>query len=77
MIREIRVWFKLILCRFVLINSFCRECGCDVRDFVAPDHVWRIISPCIKRGDTLCYNCFCDKCAEMGLPSVWILEKEA
>ena len=48
-----------------------------MRDFVAPDHVWRIISPCIKRGDTLCYNCFCDKCAEMGLPSVWILEKEA
>ena len=60
----------------MLINSFCRECGHDVRDFVAPDDVWHKVAKHIKRGNTLCYNCFCDKCNEIGLPNVWILEKE-
>jgi hypothetical protein len=59
----------------MLVNSFCKQCGRDVRDFIAPDEVWELISSKIKNGNVLCYECFCDKCEEVGLLSVWKLEK--
>ena len=57
------VYIKLFLRRFLDINSFCKQCGRQVRDYDAPDKLWKYyIEPAIKKGDTLCYNCFCDYC---------------
>jgi len=28
----------------------------------------------IQYGDVLCYDCFCEKCGMLGLPTVWQLE---
>jgi hypothetical protein len=72
--RNIRVWIKLQLRKFTLINSFCRRCGVDVRDFQASDYTWEKISKDIKNGNTLCYNCFCDLCEKNGLPSYYELK---
>jgi len=70
-----RIYFKLLLRRFFLIPSFCRHCGRDVHDFTAPNEVWLKVEPHIKRGHTLCYACFCELCAEYGLPVVWELKE--
>ena len=51
--------------------SFCKECGRQVHDFSAPNDVWLKIDPLIKYGHVLCYDCFCEKCKEVGLPTVW------
>jgi hypothetical protein len=59
----------------MLVDSFCKQCGRDVRDFIAPDEIWELISSKIKNGNVLCYECFCDKCEEIGLLPVWKLEK--
>jgi len=49
-------------------------CGRDVHDFVAPDEIWEKVTA--ETGmNVLCYDCFCDICQELGLPSVWWLEK--
>ena len=71
---KLRVHYKLIKRKFVCINSFCKECGVDVRDFSAPDEVWAKVEPEIKYGYTLCYNCFCDFCCKWKLPSCWKLD---
>ena len=68
-----RLLWKLWLRRHRCIDSFCKVCGRTVHDFIAPDEVWAQVQPHIKRGNVLCYDCFCDLCAKLGLPSVWRL----
>ncbi len=70
-----RLWFKLILRRLALLDSFCKHCGRKVHDFAVPDDVWSQVEPHIKHGKTLCYDCFCEQCTALGLPSVWCLEE--
>ena len=55
------------------INSFCRECGRDVHDFDVDDDIWNKVEPSIKYGNTLCYDCFCEKCKELNLSMCWSL----
>ena len=72
-----RVWAKRLLSRIMCVDSFCKVCGCAVRDYRAPDKAWaQVVATVGYRGDLiLCYNCFCDVCASIGLPSVWDLEE--
>jgi hypothetical protein len=72
---QLRVWTKLILMQMFLMQSFCRRCGSRVRDFGVDDAVWLKVDPLIKHGHTLCYDCFCDLCAEVGLSNLWWLVK--
>ncbi len=74
MIDRLRLFLKLILRHFLLLDSFCRHCGRKVHDYSAPDDIWAEIEPHIKRGKTLCYDCFCVQCAALDLPSVWRIE---
>lgn len=67
MIRWARMRVKLLLKRFFTINSFCRHCGVDVRDFDVDNAIWEKIRPLIKHGNTLCFNCFSDACLSVGL----------
>ena len=69
------VLIKLIKCRVLNLPtaSFCKICGRDVRDFIVPDDIWAKVEPHIHIGHTLCYNCFCDICYEIGLPATWHL----
>ena len=71
----VRVILKLFRCRVLHLStqSFCKHCGRTVHDFSAPDEIWNLIDPHIKRGNTLCYDCFCELCSSLGLPSVWSL----
>lgn len=59
--------------RFFVVNSFCKLCGVVVRDFNAPDDVWKQIEPHIKYGHVVCYNCFCDLCEVVGVETAWRL----
>lgn len=70
---RIRVWWKLLKRRFFVVNSFCKLCGVAVRDFNAPDDVWKQIEPHIKQGNVLCYQCFCDLCEVVGIETAWSL----
>lgn len=70
---RLRVAWKLQLRRHRCIDSFCKVCGRDVCDFIAPDEVWEKVEPHIPRGHVLCYDCFCEICGRLGLPRVWIL----
>ena len=67
---------KLFKCRILHLptNSFCKECGRDVHDFITSDDIWIKIEPRIRFGHTLCYDCFCEKCADIGLPTYWKLD---
>ena len=79
LIPRARVLCKLFLRRVRPIPSFCKHCGRDVHDFIAPDEVWEQVEPHIRHGYTLCYECFCDLCEQLGLPSVWglvVLERK-
>ncbi len=76
MIGWLRVRVKLILRRFVLLDSFCKHCGRRVHDFAAPDDVWLKVQPSIRLGNVLCYDCFCEACLKVGLPGVWRLKHE-
>lgn len=69
------VWSKLFANRVlhVPMQSFCKHCGRRVHDFSAPDAIWERIGPHIRYGHTLCYDCFCEVCARIGLPAVWAL----
>ena len=69
---KLRLIYKKSLSKFKAVPSFCKVCGRDIRDFIADDKVWEQVSREIK-GNTLCYNCFCDICSKLGLPSVWKL----
>ena len=67
-------WFhvhvKLLLRWFKLLDSFCKHCGQRVRDFQAPDDVWKRVVPSIRIRNVLCYDCFCETCVNVGLPSI-------
>jgi len=71
--RLLLVLLKLFKCRVLHVPtaSFCKRCGRDVRDFIAPDEIWDVIDPHIRFGHTLCYSCFCDLCSGLDLPPVW------
>jgi len=68
-----RLRWKLLLRRYRCIPAFCKICGRDVHDFIAPDWAWHMIRPFIKYGDVLCYDCFCDLCEKARICSVWHL----
>lgn len=70
---KVRVAFKRLLSRVRLIPSFCKDCGRTVHDFHAPDVIWRQIAPGNDGAGVLCYDCFCERCAKHGLPSVYTL----
>jgi len=72
-----RVRYKLFMLHYLHkpTNSFCKVCGRDVRDFSVSDELWAKIAPLIKRGNIVCYNCFCDLCRQAGLPAVWELKE--
>jgi hypothetical protein len=69
-----RVLLKLLLRRLVCIDSFCKDCGRDVHDFIAPDDIWSITDQTIPDGHVLCYDCFCERCRAASLPCVYRLE---
>ena len=50
-------------------------CGRDVNDFSVRDDVWDKVDKLIKRGHVLCYGCFCKKCKQLNLPTVWELKE--
>ena len=57
-------------------NSFCKNCGRDIHDFIVSDEIWENVEPYISNyGHTLCYDCFCEICPKIGLSPVWRLEK--
>ncbi len=55
--------------------SYCKNCGRNIHDFSTSDEIWEKIEPYIKYGHVLCYDCFCEICSNIGLPSVWKLEE--
>ena len=66
----------VLLKKFKLpIKSFCKECGRDVHGFSVSDYVWDKIELYIEYGNVLCYDCLCEYCSKLGLPSVWNLTK--
>jgi hypothetical protein len=69
-----RIKWKRFLANRRLVPSFCKMCGRDVHDYIAPDDVWRKVEPEIKSGDVLCYDCFCEVCKNIGQPTVWMLK---
>lgn len=71
----LRVSYKLFKRRYFTIDSFCKECGRDVHDFSVPDDIWKLIDKTIKHGHILCYDCFCEKCKVLNLPTVWELKE--
>jgi len=74
MFRLTRIYFKYFKSRVLHLDtdSFCKHCGRDVHDFMAPDEVWEKVESHTK-ADVLCYDCFCDVCHEIGLPPNWFL----
>jgi hypothetical protein len=73
----LRLAFKLLLRRWFLLPSFCKRCGRRVPDVSAPDDAWAAVESRLRRGHVLCYDCFCEVCADIGLPSVWALRELA
>lgn len=69
----LRVFLKLFLRRVRPTASFCKRCGGNVCDFIAPDDVWQEVEPHIRWGYTLCYDCFSDICRRIGRPTIWRL----
>lgn len=69
----IRVSYKLFKRKYFATNSFCKECGRYVNDFSVRDDIWDRVDKPIKRGHILCYDCFCKKCEQLNLPTVWEL----
>ena len=69
------VFLKKFKCKVLRLQtkSFCKHCGKDVHDFSAPDDIWDKIEPTIKHGNVLCYDCFCEYCGKLGLPTTWKL----
>lgn len=71
--RALRVAYKRWKSGRRLVPAFCKRCGRDVHDFVAPDDVWKKVADYTGM-NVLCYDCFCDVCEEIGEQSVWRLE---
>lgn len=70
---SLRVLYKSLLRRVRCIPAYCRDCGRDVHDYQAPAEVWLQVWG--NAGGVLCYDCFCERCADAGLPAVWRLER--
>lgn len=70
----VRISYKLLKRKYFATNSFCKECGRDVNDFSVRDDIWDRVDKTIKRGHILCYDCFCKKCKQLNLPTVWELK---
>jgi len=70
---RLRLYLKLLLRRFMLLDAFCKHCGRTVHDFRAPDAVWLKVALSIRHGNVLCYDCFCEACIAAGLPGTWTL----
>lgn len=52
----------------------CRKCGRRYHGYIIP----RIVRNLLNEGATvtvtgICYDCFCDRCQEAGLPDIWAL----
>lgn len=71
---NLTVIIKLILRKFKIIPSFCKICGRDVNDFIAPDDLWDEIKDDIRYGNVLCYDCFCELVKSKGCLGVFKLE---
>ncbi len=67
----LRLRAKMILRRFVLRDSFCKDCGIDLQDFQAPDDIWKQVAP--QPDDVFCYQCFVERCYRAGLPGMYRL----
>ena len=68
---KIRIKYKIIKSKYYLIPSFCKNCGRDNHDFIVSDEIWDKV----KTNNVLCYDCFCEICKQLNLPSVWKLNK--
>ena len=68
-----RLHLKLFLKKYILIDSFCKVCGRTVHDFYVNDDIWEKVSPRKNGNGVLCYDCFCERSSEKGLPCVWEL----
>jgi NMD protein affecting ribosome stability and mRNA decay len=75
LLNSLRVLYKLLKRKCFVTNSFCKECGRDVHDFSVSDEIWKSIDKTIKYGHVLCYDCFCEKCKVLNLPTVWELKE--
>lgn len=71
---KIVVWWKKLRSSWSLVPAFCKHCGRDVHDFVAPEKEWKWVAQ-LGWGSVLCYDCFCEGCAQVGMLPVWKLEK--
>jgi hypothetical protein len=56
---KLRVFVKWLISRFILIDSYCKDCGIDINDFVASDSLWKEVMGDSQK--TVCYNCFCKR----------------
>lgn len=72
-LKHLRVLLKLLLRHFFLLPAFCKMCGRTVHDFIAPGEIWIKVTPLIKHGNIVCYDCFCELCQKVGEKSVWEL----
>lgn len=59
-IEKARVHYKRLTSNYWLRASFCKKCGRDNRDFIAPEWAWKTVQSHIKYGNVLCYDCFFD-----------------
>lgn len=69
------VYAKLILRKFILIDSFCKECGRKDEGFYVPDIDWKKVKPFIKLGNVLCLDCFWNICAKHKIEPKFIRHK--
>lgn len=67
--------WKMFLVNFKSMRSFCKICGCDIRDFIVDDALWAKVEQHIPKGHSLCYNCFCDICLNLGETCVYELHR--
>lgn len=69
---NIRCFIKRQLARVMVINSFCDCCGHGVKDYYAPDGVWKAVQG-VCQYEILCYNCFSKRCWWLGFHGAWAL----
>jgi len=68
---KLRIRFKYMALGFSLpVESFCKHCGCKVRDFNVNDEIWARVEIAIPKGNTLCFECFCKAAKEVGIEGI-------
>ena len=66
-----RINAKYAALRLLLpVRSFCKNCGHSVRDFHVEDDLWAKVRPTITRGNTLCFECFCEAAKKVGIRGI-------